>query len=203
MTAMASPALAQDGGTGGFKAGVVMGADSVRVSDGTEKAKKSSLLYGVTAGYDADLGGGILGVEVEYTGTGGKKKVNSTTPPLVAIPQTTEPAELTQFKAKSDFYIGARAGINVGSSSLVYFKAGYTSAKVGLEAFDETNGLTSISSRQKGFRMGPGVEVGLSKGFAIRAEYRYSNYGKYEYMKVDTGLKTKRHQGVIALVGRF
>jgi opacity protein-like surface antigen len=37
----------------------------------------------------------------------------------------------------------------------------------------------------------------------IRGEYRYSDYGNYHYNGVDTGLKTRRHQVVVTLVGKF
>ena len=63
-----TPAFAQDAAPmmGGFYVGALAGIDSVRVSDGTDSASKTGAVFGVTAGYDLDMGNAVVGLEGEF-----------------------------------------------------------------------------------------------------------------------------------------
>ena len=51
--------------------------------------------------------------------------------------------------------------------------------------------------------MGVGGEIDLSSNYAIRLEYRYSDYGNLELFGTDTGIGVSRNQGIITLLGKF
>lgn len=196
---IASPAMAQEVDMGGFKVGGLIGSDSLKIGG----EKKTGFLYGATAGYDADLGRVIIGAEVEFSGSSSKKTVSSSSPPLIAIPQASEPLELVSYKPRGDFHIGARIGFEAFGNSIIYLKAAYARSKIRMDFTDEMMGITSINRSHKGFRIGPGIEVGLTPVFAIRAEYRYTKYKNLKYLDADTGIKIKRNQFVLGLLGRF
>ena len=61
----------------------------------------------------------------------------------------------------------------------------------------------SESDEIGGIRAGVGAEIGLGDTFALRVEYRYSDYGEYTYEGIGTGLNISRHQGVAGLVAKF
>lgn len=191
---LASPVLAQDntGDMGGLYAGALVGIDSVRISDGIDSGSESDIGYGINAGYDFDMGQAVFGIEAELMDSG----VSSTATDIFAA------GDAATLSAGRDLYIGARAGFKAGASTLVYVKGGYTDARVKL-TYDDGVTVESGSDSLGGFRVGAGVERRLVANLAVRAEYRYSDYGEYSYEGVATGLSAKRHQGMVALVGKF
>ena len=189
-----TPAFAQDAAPmmGGFYVGALAGIDSVRVSDGTDSASKTGAVFGVTAGYDLDMGNAVVGLEGEFADSSTK---DSATDILV----TGDSAKLS---AGRDLYVGARLGFNAGSRTLVYVKAGYTNARAKL-TYDDGTGPLSGHDDLDGWRAGAGVEFAVAPHIAIRGEYRYSDYGDYHFAGVNTGLSVQRHQGVVAVIGKF
>ena len=149
------------------------------------------VVYGLTAGYDVDLGGAVFGIEGEISdSTMGAEDED--------ILEDGDSAELS---VDRDLYLGARLGAGVGGN-LFYVKAGYTNVRLKF-AYDD--GTTSLSEGYNidGFRLGGGVELPVASNFAVRLEYRYSNYGELNIEDIDTELSASRHQGVIALIGKF
>jgi len=85
---------------GGFYVGPLAGIDSVRVSDGTDSASKTGAVFGVTAGYDLDMGDAVVGLEGEFADSSTK---DSATDILV----TGDSAKLS---AGRDLYLGSELG---------------------------------------------------------------------------------------------
>jgi len=77
LTAISAPAYAQEASNfGGAKIGAVIGYDKVRLeSEDFGSGSKDGFLYGVTAGYDFDLGSAVVGIEGEFADATTKETV--------------------------------------------------------------------------------------------------------------------------------
>ena len=144
----AAPAMAQDDAAfTGFRVEALVGYDTV---NGSGFKNPDGLLYGVGAGYDFALAGTILGIEADVTDSTAKATLSG-----------------VSVEADRDIYVGARAGVIVGSG-LLYAKAGYTNARIHVSGFGSGNA--------DGVRAGIGYEHALSGKSFVKVEYRYSNY---------------------------
>ncbi|MCW2403623.1 outer membrane immunogenic protein [Sphingobium sp. B1D7B] len=189
---VATPAAAQEGPTfSGLSLAVLGGYDSVRLSDGVDNGSSDDFAYGVSLGYNADLGSAVVGVEVEAADSEVKESVTD---------QFVTGDELS-LSAARDLYVGVRAGAKLAPNALIYAKAGYTNARLKVSY---TDGVDSISDGDNldGYRLGAGVEYSFGR-FGIRGEYRFSDYGKLKFDDVDTGISMQRHQVMVGLVGKF
>ncbi|MCW2367513.1 outer membrane immunogenic protein [Sphingobium sp. B7D2B] len=189
---VATPAAAQEGPTfSGLSLAVLGGYDSVRLSDGVDNGSSDDFAYGVSLGYNADLGSAVVGVEAEVADSEVKESVTD---------QFVTGDELS-LSAARDLYVGVRAGAKLAPNALIYAKAGYTNARLKVSY---TDGVDSISDGDNldGYRLGAGVEYSFGR-FGIRGEYRFSDYGKLKFDDVDTGLSMQRHQVMVGLVGKF
>ena len=191
-TALATPAFAQeDAPFTGPHVEALVGYDDVADGDG-------DLMYGVSAGYDFQMGGVIAGIEGEFADS----DVNGAANDLFST------GDSFRLNTDRDLYVGARLGFAVSPSTMIYVKGGYTNAKFE-GRFDNgagtifNNGVTA-----DGYRVGAGMEQKFNllgpSGF-IKAEYRYSNYknldiGENDY---DRQIDVDRHQAVIGLGVRF
>jgi outer membrane immunogenic protein len=186
----ATPALAQDEPkfTGPWVAAEA-GWDDVVLNDGSTSGAKSGLLYGGALGYDHEIGGAVVGVEAELTGSTVKDGVND-------LFVTGDRFEL---RAGRDIYVGGRIGAKVGKNILLYGKAGYTKARI---TGVYTSGATTVTdgTNEGGYRLGAGAEYGMGHMFA-RVEYRYSDYGDVKFQGISSGVSAVRHQ--IAVIGGF
>lgn len=193
--AFATPAFAQEESNfGGFKAGVVLGYDSTKLEIEDEGGSKGGFLYGVTAGYDLQLGRAVLGVEAEVTDSTTRKRAAD----------LLKAGDRAKLSAGRDLYIGARAGVAFNPTLLGYVKAGYTNARVKLN-YDGVPATTSFTASDNldGYRLGAGLEYSPKGNFFGRLEYRYSDYGKFKYQGVNTGVETSRHQVAVTAGYRF
>lgn len=187
-TTIATPAMAQDSDDNtGARVAIVTGIDAVDI-DGTEEG----LLYGITAGYDFDLGGAVVGVEAELNDS----TVGASDTDLLVAGDSLE------VDAERDIYVGVRLGASLGGGGLVYAKAGYTNARLGTEYNDGTT-TVNLGDNLDGYRLGVGGEFPISDSAFIRAEYRYSDYGELEVGGTPAGIDVSRHQGVVALGMKF
>ena len=177
LTSISAPAYAQEASNfGGAKIGAVIGYDKVRLeSEDFGSGSKDGFLYGVTAGYDFDLGSAVVGIEGEFADATTKETVGD-----LAVDGFE-----ASLRAERDLYVGARLGFKASDTILVYAKGGYTNAKFKLTATDGVDTL-SASDELDGYRIGAGVEYTNGQAFG-RLEYRYSDYGRY---KVD-GVKNR------------
>lgn len=203
----AAPAFAQatDRPFTGPRVGAILGWDGLRpgsTEDSDIRGDDQSadgLLYGVDAGYDIGLGGAVVGVEGEITGSTGKVD--------------NDPRDVNDFgygrvKAGRDLYLGARAGVTLNPTTLLYVKGGYTNARLDLTRGDTTT-ETGRHFNLDGYRVGAGVEKQLTRNAYVKAEYRYSNYGNARLEFANGGntdnfsVDTDRHQAVVGAGIRF
>ncbi len=177
IAAIATPAAAQDDTAGGAWIGVIGGYDISKAgSDIDDEANEENdqsiegFGYGVQAGYDVNLGGAVVGIEAEYADSEAKVEVED---------GDVEGFGFGRVEAGRDLYVGARVGTMLSPNAMVYAKAGYTNAKYNILASDGTTELSQDFDTD-GYRLGAGIEYGLSSNVFAKLEYRYSNYSEGE-----------------------
>lgn len=180
----ATPAFAQDSTSfTGPHASVFAGMEQVN----TDGPDETGVIYGIAAGYDYDLGKAVVGIEVEAA--------ESNTDYCETAVLVSSDSLCTS--AGRDLYVGARAGVKIGDSSLAYIKGGYANGRLNL---DYTGGAAAPAGADysdnvdlDGFRIGAGAEHKLASGVLVKVEYRYSEYEQ----------EVSRHQGLIGVGFRF
>ncbi|HEY0624343.1 outer membrane protein [Sphingomonas sp.] len=187
-SAMTAPAFAQDATFTGPRVEALVGYDAA--SDGTDGDAGSSdgVTYGGAIGYDVQLGGAVIGAEAELTGSSVDTRADS----LLAA------GDRLVVDMGRDIYLGARAGVAITPTTLLYAKGGYTNARVNT-TYETGSSRTEISEDMEGFRVGAGAEFKLSGNAYLKGEYRYSNYGKIDGYDIDVD----RHQLVAGVGIRF
>ena len=166
---MAAPAMAQDPAAGGatftgLRVEGLAGWDRLKVPGD----RADGVLYGAGVGYDAQMGGLLVGVEGEASGSTASEcatGINRASDRLCA-------------KLGRDLYVGGRIGAVVGNSTLLYAKGGYTNARLRLTYTDGLAGAGNfnVGDNKDGFRVGGGVEQAVGRNAYVKAEYRYSSY---------------------------
>lgn len=179
-TVAATPAFAQDAApfTGPRVEGIV-GWDRIQ-ADGHD----DDVMYGIAAGYDAQMGKAVIGGEVEYSDSNNQAcngAAKTAADPLLCV------------KAGRDLYAGARVGTTVGASTLLYAKAGYTNADAKFTSDNGTAETTLAKTHLDGVRVGAGIEQKLTGNAYLKGEYRYSNYER----------GVERHQALAGIGIRF
>lgn len=161
----ATPALAQSTAPGGLYIGVLAGYDGIEVesADGAISADADSVVYGINAGYDLSLGGAFVGVEGEYSRSGGSTD----------FPGNFATAR-DGLEADGQYYIGARAGFALTPGIAAYGKIGYTALDT--TAFTSSGSVADLESNADGLRYGGGVQIQLPGPLEGRVEYRRSSY---------------------------
>ncbi|UZK65619.1 outer membrane protein [Sphingomonas sp. M1-B02] len=204
-TLFSAPAFAQDSAPGGFRVGVIGGLDIVRPGDSEDSRVRGDdqsiegALYGIEAGYDIPLGGAILGIEGEFSGSTAKVTTDSSDPNFFGYGRV---------KAGRDLYVGARLGFEAASGTLVYAKGGYTNARLDVTA-DNGTSTRDENFQLDGWRLGAGVEKSIGTNTYAKLEYRYSNYTNADFQfangaVTDTfDIDTDRHQIVAGVGFRF
>jgi outer membrane immunogenic protein len=163
---VATPALAQSNAGGtftGLRVEGIVGGDRVQ-ADGHE----DGVVYGVGVGYDMQMGGAVVGIEAEASDSSAD----------VCDKDVDVTGDRLCIGAKRDLYVGGRVGAAVGTSTLIYGKAGYTNARFGFDYDDGGNGSNDFGDGRNldGVRVGAGVETLLGSNSFVKAEYRYSNF---------------------------
>ena len=160
----ATPAFAQDAAPfTGPRVEAIVGYDSTDVDEvGSEGA-----VYGGAIGYDFNLGGAIAGIEAELS--------DSSVDECVSNVDVTGDELCAQ--AGRDIYVGGRVGAVLGSSTLLYAKAGYVNGRANLQ-YDAPGTVDDFDdgANLDGVRRGGGAEFALGRNLFAKAEYRYSNY---------------------------
>jgi len=139
--------------------------------------------YGVTAGYDMPLSGGMF---VGIQGT----VADSTTKECVGTIAADGFREC--IKTGRDLAVAARLGTSVGDKSKLYLLAGYTNARLEY-TYAEAGYSEKFGGNGDGLRLGAGYQYDLSDSLFVKAEYRYSNYES----------DVSRHNALIALGAKF
>lgn len=192
---LATPAMAQEEleAGGNFHIGGIAGIDSVEFEVDDVSDNEADVVFGIAAGYDYQFASGVvIGVEGEWTDS----SVG------IAVDDVFVLGDRLSLNAGRDLYVGVRGGYRIGSNGLIYGKLGYTNASAIL-AYNDGTGRVSEDDQLDGIRVGAGGEIGFGENFALRLEYRYSDYGEYDYAGINTGLNVSRHQGIAALVAKF
>jgi outer membrane immunogenic protein len=194
-TAAAAPAFAQDKGPDAPFTGphieALAGYDQVGGKGG-----RDGLLYGIGAGYDFQLGGAVAGIEGEWSDSTTRGSTNN----LAVI------GDSAGLRTDRDLYIGARVGVAVAPSTLLYAKGGYSNARFKTIYNNGAGTTTNFGNTVDGYRVGAGVEQKFNlfgpSGF-VKAEYRYSNYRNLNVGGSNVGIDLDRHQAVIGAGVRF
>jgi outer membrane immunogenic protein len=147
---MPAPAVA-GGRFAGSHVEAIAGYDRTDVAPGL--GAENGVLYGVGAGYDVRLSSIVIGVETELNGS--------------SIRRTSG---IVRRSVDRSFYLGGRAGLAVAGPLLIYVKGGYANGRFG--------GRNVAGYTGNGFRLGGGAEVAIADRYFIKAEYRYSDYGR-------------------------
>jgi outer membrane immunogenic protein len=195
-TAPAAPALAQDTAPDAPFTGphieALAGYDHV---GGTDNGR-DGFLYGIGAGYDFQLGGAVAGIEGEYADS----TTRGSTTDLALI------GDSAGLRTDRDLYIGARVGVAVRPSTLLYVKGGYTNARFKTIYNDGAGNTLNFGNTTDGYRIGAGIEQKFNlfgpSGF-VKAEYRYSNYRNLNVGSTNVDIDLDRHQVVAGVGVRF
>jgi outer membrane immunogenic protein len=188
----ATPAFAQEEAPfTGPHIEAIVGYDDLKGSDG-------NVLYGVAGGFDFQAGGAIIGIEGEYADSDVKASVND----------ILDNGDSFRLNTDRDLYIGARVGVTLTPSTLLYAKGGYTNAKFESRFRSPVNTGFDRGLTADGYRLGAGIEQKFNlfgpSGF-IKAEYRYSNYKNLDAGRndFDLDIDADRHQAVVGVGVRF
>jgi outer membrane immunogenic protein len=173
----------------------------------TASDENSDPVFGVELGSDAQIGssfvlGGYLGADL----SGGEMCAE-----LIEDDLACTSLERT-------FTVGARAGVPIGETSLIYVKGGYSSgrfetrydADVTDNEDDEPGVIEEFAGSQDGYHLGGGVEVGLTESLYAKLEYVYTDFGSRSHLLEDMeagdpGLRMShdRHQAIAGVGLRF
>ncbi|SFG05039.1 outer membrane immunogenic protein [Novosphingobium sp. CF614] len=158
---------------------VETGLDSISVDGESDEG----VAYGVSAGYDLPISGGMF---VGIQGTAADSTVKE-----CASDVEVEGDRLCA-KTGRDLSAVVRLGTSVGAKSKLYVLAGYTNARLRV-TYDDGETFSAASANADGVRLGAGFQYDLSDSLFVKAEYRYSNY------EADFS----RNDGIIALGMKF
>lgn len=191
----ATPALAQ---TSGPRVEVTTGYDVLTSGDALEGAADnipdtlSGLRVGATFGYDVAVAprltiGAELGVGTTVSGSA----------------RSSFAADTLELDAGRDFDISARIGWAATPRTVLFVKAGYANSRAGAVLRERVGAgfeTTRFSSDGSGVRLGGGVEHGIGGGLYVKAEYRWTRYGREE---IEYQTRTHRHQLLGGIGTRF
>ena len=210
--AAASPALAQDDNFTGVRGEIRAGWDNVRVNatapdpddeDETLSASESDdgIAYGLELGYDYQSPGGfVVGVYggADFSSAGQCGEVLGD--------------DLACVEPGRNLTAGVRGGFVIGDSVLVYAKGGYSNGRVRFDydadVEDDENEAFALRRNRGGWHLGGGFEVALSRNLYAKAEYTYTDYGRFTYTDAEDEDFTfragaSRHQAIAGIGVRF
>jgi outer membrane immunogenic protein len=195
----ATPAMAQSTEQEPFtgpRVEVITGYDSLRGNSGGGHESTDGLLYGIGAGYDKQFGSVIGGIEGEVAGSTSK----------FSSYDIYQPGDSARLRPSRDLYIGARVGMAVAPSTLLYVKGGYTNLRINERYFDGLGDVFKDHSTLDGYRVGAGVEhklTSLGSNSFVKLEYRYSHYSNFNAVNYNGDVNLDRHQVVAGFGIRF
>ena len=110
-------------------------------------------------------------------------------------------------EVKRNYYFGARAGMQVGSSTLIYGKFGYSNGQAEIEFNDVDDLVDDLvdSDSRDGWHLGFGVEQNFGSMFYGKLEFVQTFYGDIDFSNpdFDVSLDGDRSQVLIGLGLRF
>lgn len=139
--------------------------------------------YGISAGYDMPLSGGMfVGVQGTVADSTTKECFND----------VDVAGDRACLKTGRDLAAVVRFGTSVGDKTKLYVLGGYTNARLVATYNDGTDSFKD-GANGDGFRLGAGFQYDLSEKLFVKAEYRYSNYES----------DFSRNQGIVAVGAKF
>jgi len=185
MVALATPAAAQD--FDGFRVEARGGYDSITLDAEYDDALTSASAdnnedgfgFGAELGYDFAVSpgfilGGYLGIDFSDSD----------------FCNSIDEVEELCLEARQNIYIGARGGVQVAPSTLVYGKFGYSNGDVDLELDDLEDIIEDFddSGSRDGWHFGAGVEQNFGPMFYGKLEYVYTIYSDLDFASPDATL---------------
>jgi outer membrane immunogenic protein len=148
----------------------------------TSRVIGDGLVYGGQLGYDANLGGIVIGVEGSITGRTGSNS-----------------SAALDFETGRTVNVTGRAGFLASSNSLLYARGGYSNTRISV-----TN-PAGASENRDGFTLGAGFERSLTDSISARIEYAYSDYGSDALPGIGgpVEIKYRRHGIITGINFRF
>ena len=159
--------------------------------------KLESIQYGVEAGYDIQLGNSFV-VGAYGSALFGNDEI---------CEEVFGEDELCAGTGRT-FTIGARAGVPVGDTLLIYGKAGYTNTQLraSYEDFEDIIDDISESEGMDGVHVGAGFELAAGvTGVYVKGEYTYTMYNGGDAIidDADISADAHRHQAMFGVGFRF
>ena len=154
-----------------------------RGTGGIPFARQTSVLGGVQAGYNFQLGSIVTGIEGTWSGLNHKTTIASP-----YYPDTdTETAKISNI-----FTIAGRLGVT-WDRVLFYAKGGWAGGEVGLSAASTSGGPSAWNPGSKfrsGVIVGAGFEYMLTQNLILGIEYNHIDLGRANYTAYNTGADT-------------
>lgn len=175
------------------------GTPTAPFSDPTATYKDSPFGFGVFAGFNKVLGGKfLLGGELSIGSASASDRTDDRIPGLGN--PNSDPTSYAEVKSSLPVALRARGGFLIGSSVLVYARLGLESIKTkatvtcpaDTNVCDPDAGTQSFSSSKRltGLGFGLGVEKMFGEKLSVRAEYRYADYGKFDFTAMPESFTT-------------
>ena len=204
LLAFATPAAAQD--FAGIRIEGRAGYDWVSINadlnDGVQELEANSdedgFMFGLEGGYDFPVSrnfilgiyGGIDFSDADFCQTFADMPVVN---PLAQVDQAC-------LEVKRNFFFGARAGAQVGGSTLIYAKAGYSNGQAEIDVNDDddvVDDLTDSDSRD-GWHLGVGLEQNFGSFFYGKLEFVQTFYGDLDFSNPDYALSLDGDRSQVA-----
>lgn len=191
----ATPALAQ---TSGPRVELTTGYDVLTSGDALEGAADDipdtlgGLRVGATFGYDLAVSprvtiGAEVGVGTTVTGTA----------------RSSFAGDTLELRDGRDLDVSARLGWIAAPRTVLFVKAGYANSRATAVLREKVGTgfeTTRYGGNGSGLRLGGGVEHGIGRGLYVKAEYRWTRYGREE---IEYQSRTQRHQLLAGIGTRF
>ena len=185
MVALASPAAAQN--FDGFRVEARGGYDSITLdadyadanSTASADNNEDGFGFGAEIGYDFAVGPGFI--------LGGYAGIDFSDSDFC---NSIDEVEELCLEAKQNIYLGARGGVVVAPSTLVYGKFGYSNGDAELDLDDAQDIIDdfSDSGSRDGWHFGAGVEQNFGPMFYGKLEYVYTIYSDLDFANTDAAL---------------
>jgi outer membrane immunogenic protein len=171
----------------GLRADVHAGWDQVTVKGDAQvgnqgasaKERDSGVVYGGEIGYDYNLGVASVGL---YAGIQG-----ASTKECSEVYAEVE----TCAEAGRNITLGARAGVNVTPSTLLYVKGGYSNGQLRMKFIDHVDSAKSfgVNEDMDGYHLGAGAQMTFLSGLYAKLEYVRTDYSDYKITSGSATLK--------------
>ncbi|GAA5103643.1 outer membrane protein [Bartonella jaculi] len=188
--------------------------------------KLSGFVGGIYAGYNVDVDNGvIIGIDTDIMWSDkkdtkdvkapGKEKTEEASEKRARMIRAEEPTEedgaasdqIVHHTLKQKWFGATRVRIGFSTDRIMPYVAGgvaYTQLRNIYEKADNTAGAFDLLHDEKkkmvGYTLGGGLDFAITDNFIVRAEYRYSDYGKKKLAndKIEIGYKTNDFRAGVA-----